>query len=342
MAKNSGVAIKLKSYAVPRQRGELARFRVIKGPDQGAAFIVVNTRATIGRGDENDVVIGDLKASRLHAELSASPTGWMIRDLGSANGILHNGVQARQASMKTRDLVTVGETVLEFMGAEATDQLLAGERVEELVPSGSGKNGSPSVSPPRSLSDPFGLKRASAAAAATPQAGSKKVVKLAIVGGIAAIAMIGWELMVPPPSNKKKPARQVSGSSAEPQDLASLMPKLDKPPTSKYAEMFYMQGFREYRERNYIRALSQFELVLQLAPDHEMARRYRDNSRLAIEEEVRTHLELGKKDFTAGKLRKARAHYEAILRLLNTDQTNPSYIEAKDQLERVKSEMGGE
>ena len=73
-----------------------------------------------------------------------------------------------------------------------------------------------------------------------------------------------------------------------------------------------------------------------------MARRYRDNARLAIEDEVKTHLERGKKDFAAGKLRDARGHYEAILRLLFSDQSNPAYAEAKGQLEKVRSEMGDE
>ena len=158
--------------------------------------------------------------------------------------------------------------------------------------------------------------------------GGGLVAKLALVGVLALAAVFGGDLLTGKPEPSAKKTRKVAGVESGPVDLASLMPKLEKPVTSRNAEMFFRQGFREYRARNYIRALNQFELVLQMDPDHEMARRYRDNARLAIEDEVKTHLERGKKDFAAGKLRDARGHYEAILRLLFSDQSNPAYAEA--------------
>ena len=53
---------------VARQAGELARFRVAKGPDRGSIFVLRDSRVTIGRGEDSDIMIGDLKASRFHAE----------------------------------------------------------------------------------------------------------------------------------------------------------------------------------------------------------------------------------------------------------------------------------
>ncbi|MBU6376691.1 MAG: hypothetical protein KGQ59_11885, partial [Bdellovibrionales bacterium] len=174
----------------------------------------------------------------------------------------------------------------------------------------------------------------------SPVSKSKKIVRLALVGVVVLGVVFGMEFLDPKQPQKKQ--RQISSAEAEPSDLASLLPKIEKPATSKSAEMFFKQGFREYREGNYLRARNQFELVLQLTPDHDLARRYRDNARIAIEEEVREHLEYGKKTLDSGKLRQSRAHYEAILRLLHTDQTNPAYIEAKDQLEKVRTEMGAQ
>ncbi|MBU6376833.1 MAG: FHA domain-containing protein, partial [Bdellovibrionales bacterium] len=124
MANIASVVFKFKSLTLARQRGELARLRVIKGPDRGTCFVLVNTRATIGRGEENQILIGDLKASRIHAEVTASPSGWIVKDLGSANGILYNGVQTRQSRLRTLDRITIGETTLEFLGSDASDQLM--------------------------------------------------------------------------------------------------------------------------------------------------------------------------------------------------------------------------
>jgi hypothetical protein len=41
-------------------------------------------------------------------------------------------------------------------------------------------------------------------------------------------------------------------------------------------------------------------------------------------------------------LRDAKSHYERVKRLLFKDQTNPSYIEARDQYEKVLKVMKGE
>jgi len=340
MASQNPSVVKLKSSAVARQKGELARFRVIKGPDRGCAFIIVNTRASIGRGEENDIVIGDLKASRLHAEVAASPTGWMVRDMGSANGILHNGVQTRSSPLRSSDLVTLGETVLEFLGAEVEPQRLLSGPMDEIEAEQLVRSRALAKERPRTLNDPFGLNSRPAVAAA-PAEGSKKVIRLTIAGVLAVVVVIGMEMVSDDGAPKKKKSGRKVASTGEPVDLASLLPKFEKPQTSRNAEMFFKQGFREYREKNYIRALSQFELVLQMDPDHDMARRYRDNARMAIDEEVRTHLEFGKKTLSAGKLRESKGHYEAILRLLHTDQSNPAYAEAKEQLDKVRAEMDG-
>ncbi|MEN9723805.1 MAG: hypothetical protein RJB38_1791 [Pseudomonadota bacterium] len=339
MARAGATAIKLRNLKAPRQRGELARLRVLKGPDRGVAYVLTNTRASIGRGDENDITIGDLKASRLHAEISASAQGWLVRDLGSANGILHNGTQCREALVRLSDLVTVGETVLEFIPGNAPDAvLLAPPRDETQV--NAVISGKPvAKAQARSLSDPFGFQSGSqppqgAAAAST---GSKKAIRLGLAAAAALVVVFASEFVSNSPQGQKKERKP--SKEGQPSDLASLLPKLDKAPVSRNAEMFFKQGFREYRERNYIRALNQFDLVLQLVPDHEGARRYRENARIEIEEEVKQHLERGRKAFSTGRLREARGHYEAVLRLLNSDQANPSYQEAKDLLTEVQSEL---
>jgi serine/threonine protein kinase len=41
---------------------------------------------TIGRSENNDIVLEDTAVSRLHAQLEQTPQGWTVRDLGSQNG----------------------------------------------------------------------------------------------------------------------------------------------------------------------------------------------------------------------------------------------------------------
>lgn len=338
--------LKFRTTQAPRQQGELARIRVVKGPDQGTIFVLQVARITLGRGEESSVMLSDLKASRLHAELSLVSSGWQVRDLGSSNGLLVNGNQLRSSVLKSGDLLTLGETVVEFLGSEAPTQLLAAPVQNTQIIERQMASRRDAHQRARSLMDPFAL--------ANPGEAPKKVPAARIVV-IALACVLGLALFGDgdgPGDGAAKGARKGQGkrapASGEAQseaqsktDFESLLPKLDPPAANKAAEMFFKQGFREFRSRNFFRARAQFDLVLQIVPDHELARRYRDNCNRAIEEEVGLLMEQGRNSLASGKLREARGHYENVLRLLNGDQANPAFQEAKDQLQKVVRELGG-
>lgn len=48
----------------------------------------------IGRGDENDVVLADASVSKVHAVIEQGERGFVLRDLGSRNGIFVDGERA--------------------------------------------------------------------------------------------------------------------------------------------------------------------------------------------------------------------------------------------------------
>jgi tetratricopeptide (TPR) repeat protein len=121
--------------------------------------------------------------------------------------------------------------------------------------------------------------------------------------------------------------------------LASFLPPLPATGPMAASETFFQEGFREFRERNFLRARVQFETALQINPSHSLARSYLQQSERAIEEEVSSHLARGRRDMDSGKLRSARGHFEAVLRLLYRDPENPSILEAKDQLDSVNARI---
>ncbi len=133
-----GSALRIKQkHKVPRQPGERARLKVMRGPDYGVVFIVVGPRATVGRGEDNDLVLTDLKASRVHAEILETPQGWMVKDRNSVNGILHNGKSAQQGFLQNGHTLTLGESTLEFFasGSSDTRELVALPRALDFVKS---------------------------------------------------------------------------------------------------------------------------------------------------------------------------------------------------------------
>jgi ABC transport system ATP-binding/permease protein len=70
--------------------------------------------ATIGRANDNDIVIQDVLASRHHAFLVDSPLGTEIRDAHSVNGTFVNGVRVGSAVLNQGDVITIGNIDLVF------------------------------------------------------------------------------------------------------------------------------------------------------------------------------------------------------------------------------------
>ncbi len=92
-------------------------------------------RTTIGRRADNDIVISDLSASRLHAEVLLDPVEdkVVIKDLGSLNGTYINRerlVESRQLAPK--DIIRIGEhliTVFKPATSGSTGALIPGTQM---------------------------------------------------------------------------------------------------------------------------------------------------------------------------------------------------------------------
>ncbi|MGK5086269.1 FHA domain-containing protein [Bdellovibrionota bacterium FG-2] len=344
-----GNATKFKHAQVPRQPEERARLKIVLGADSGAIFVIKAESCVLGRGEDCDVVVPDLKASRRHVEVFNSGTGWSVKDLGSSNGILLNGKPSRGAFLQTGDTITLGETMLEFVAAEAgtlvlqapartnSNQALARvqdeamkaqrERVRSL-----GKMGPAPAAASMSVA---GIGVGGAGAGAVK---AKDPKRLLLIGAAALglFMLFGMEDKAP----KKPKAKKTSAQ--EERNLASYLPGAGGDAMNeaeRQAETFFKLGFREYREKNFLRAKGNFETALQVFPGHQLAPLYLENSEKQISDEVKFHLERGRKSFEGGRLKESKAHFETIQRLLYRDQTHASYLEATEQLERVIKAM---
>jgi ABC transport system ATP-binding/permease protein len=88
--------------------------------------------ATIGRANDNDIVIQDVLASRHHAFLVDSPLGTEIRDAHSVNGTFVNGVRVGSAVLNEGDVVTIGNIDLVFTGGNLLRRTEAATRTGGL------------------------------------------------------------------------------------------------------------------------------------------------------------------------------------------------------------------
>ena len=68
------------------EREERASLRIRGGQDNGLTIPLSGGAVILGRGPDNDVDVDDETVSRRHALISETPDGFVLRDLGSANG----------------------------------------------------------------------------------------------------------------------------------------------------------------------------------------------------------------------------------------------------------------
>jgi hypothetical protein len=74
-------------------------------------------RTSIGRASDNVVHLLDEAVSRHHAEVVPGPHGYLLRDLGSENGIYVNGERAPEHVLREGDVIQIGARTLVFHGA---------------------------------------------------------------------------------------------------------------------------------------------------------------------------------------------------------------------------------
>lgn len=83
----------------------------------------------VGRGAAADLVIPDPAVSRTHAEIQVTADGLRVRDLGSGNGTMVNGVSVTEALLGPGDTLTFGRP--SFLVESATDTAMGPSAVAE-------------------------------------------------------------------------------------------------------------------------------------------------------------------------------------------------------------------
>lgn len=73
-------------------------------------FVITKSPLTIGRADDCDVTIADLKVSRQHAKLLTESGEYYVVDCESRHGTFVNGSRCERAKLKNNDEITFGVT----------------------------------------------------------------------------------------------------------------------------------------------------------------------------------------------------------------------------------------
>lgn len=74
--------------------------------------------ATLGRALDNTIIVTDRSVSSHHAIIERTPSGLVLRDLGSTNGLTENGRRTETVRLQQTRSVRVGKIWIEFSNSE--------------------------------------------------------------------------------------------------------------------------------------------------------------------------------------------------------------------------------
>ena len=108
---------------------------VIDGPSRGARVHVSGGVARVGSAPGNHLALADDTVSRVHCELRAQSDAVLVKDCGSTNGTVVEGVRLREGEVKPGTAVRVGNSVFRIESAPGSSFLPLSESTSfgELV-----------------------------------------------------------------------------------------------------------------------------------------------------------------------------------------------------------------
>ena len=100
---------------------------IMVGRDKPAVYrLKQGKRIKMGRDKANDIVLAEVSASRLHAEVFLGSDGYYIRDMQSINGVLVNATKIDNPyRLAHGDRITIGSIALYFISVESEPEVQA-------------------------------------------------------------------------------------------------------------------------------------------------------------------------------------------------------------------------
>jgi pSer/pThr/pTyr-binding forkhead associated (FHA) protein len=350
----AGPAVLRFSRGLPptKQFGERLRLLVVEGRDKGTCYSLLGDKIVVGR-DGAQIVLNDGNISRKHAEIGWSGDHYIIRDLGSSNGVLRNGEKIKEADLSPGDLVLVGLTVFEVYPAGQ-----ARRNEKPLLPQ--------SVQQVRAKEQDQGPALTTREAQQLKRKNERK--RLLIVIGIFFLLSAAYfndqketmsqHAQIPPdeeevhkvgerPKDTQTPAKiskvkeQIEKAKKDLAEMEAQRARLmeaqrvnktlleadaaiENSPTSDSekqqrndAQAFFRTGVREMQNKNYRRAFTAFDTALTVDPSHELAKIYLKSAKMEMLSELRAMQVAGLQAKGSLRYTEAKMHFNNIIRYLD-------------------------
>lgn len=101
----------------------MATFLIHKPDDETQIIKLEKETVTLGRKDNNDIIIDDVFVSRQHAEVQKKDKKYIIKDCKSRYGTFVNGEKICEIQLNYGDEVQVGNTLITFVDEETLNEI---------------------------------------------------------------------------------------------------------------------------------------------------------------------------------------------------------------------------
>lgn len=329
---------------------------VVKGPHAGQKFNFDKPVVTIGRGNENHVVLAqDLRVSRVHAEIKNSDGQLYFTNVSQKNYVLVDGIKTEFHQLSRDCTLMIGESeirfkILESGGGKALTPAPRPLRpVPPVAPMAAAAK--PMMGMPHSMPTPHLASRPSGGQAFSmpkplPQKENRMrfYLIIGVVGLIIYFAFFNGE-------KAKTKKDSIRNSEAIEKELQKSQEQIDRLEakinrqnnvTYKRAEENFIKGFRDYQKGQYVRAREYFRIVLNLIPDHAEARKYYEQATIKHHKRMEFNFIEGLKNKERKNYRLCKSFFSQVLILAQGDRSSyEKYDEAEKYLHECSLGLEG-
>ncbi|MGM0557850.1 MAG: FHA domain-containing protein [Myxococcota bacterium] len=244
------------------------KLSALSGPSAGQEFLLNKMRNSVGRGNNNTVMVPDLAMSRRHFEIAKNPDeSFALRDLQSANGTDLNGTGVKEADLIHGDRIEAGKTTFQFLHP---DQQRSGDDSRHLVPSGGTQPSAP-------MKASSGQNQTVSEDDRTGTVLNYVIIIAMAVSVVLAVPVVYLLFFDDDGTTPDQPTAESLASEGASQDLIAV----------------YLEGVQAVKDREWDQAQARFEEVKSMDPDFErvnqqLARIRREKTNLARLEKART------------------------------------------------------
>ena len=365
--------------AVPQVKSKLKySIAVIAGPHSGQSFDFDKEVVSLGRGPENDIVLAnDPKVSRHHAEFHIKSNQLVLINVSQKNFVILEGQKISTEYLPDTCQIEIGETLLKIqvhreVPSAPVPSAEAVPTIKPAVPFGANpvlqKSATPAMPraqmpatgpgmgiPPQPMAAPRpasgGYGNMGATTPPRPIPGTQKS-KAPFYIVVALVAVVGYWLLSDSGNKAKEDPNAVRSANQ-----IELEMKLSEESTKQYREQiekaegagntyrrtqeYFVKGFRDYQQGQYARARESFQVVLNLDPSNELAKRYLHLSRVKFDELVKSHMIQGNRYREKKNWRMCQSNFSTVMIMLNNNQQDPIFKEAKRYFEECQFALKG-